>query len=135
MVLFCLAMLGVFSTLNSLCFAQLAPVMEPVSPQFHVDVSGAELPVYVTRICNLSAEDRKAIWSRATKRGHIADITFRDITPVTPEAPNSTAVLTGSDAAHAINGVQFDHVVIGGEPLHPSDLTKNSFVQNVTLAP
>ncbi len=52
----------------------------------------------------MSAWIGKAIWSKEAERGHIADITFRDITSVVPEVPGSYADLVGIDAAHAVDG-------------------------------
>jgi hypothetical protein len=77
----------------------------------------------------------KAIWSKEVDRGHIADIAFRYITAVAPEVPDSTAVLTGFDAAHAIDSVTFDHVQVGGKPLALGDVTQNAFVQGVSVTP
>ncbi|HEX4139772.1 MAG TPA: glycosyl hydrolase family 28 protein, partial [Candidatus Methylacidiphilales bacterium] len=77
----------------------------------------------------------QAIWSEEAERGHIADITFRNITSVAPELPDSTAVLTGFDAAHAIAGVRFDHVIVGGKALAPTDVKQNAFVSGVTVTP
>jgi hypothetical protein len=77
----------------------------------------------------------KAIWSKETERGHIADITFRSITSAAPEVPDSTAVLTGLDATHAIDHVQFNHVTVAGQPLKPTDVKQNAFVSGVSVTP
>ena len=76
-----------------------------------------------------------AIWSKEPERGHIADITFRNITSVAPELPDSTAVLTGLDATHAIDRVRFDDVIVGGKRLTLADVKQNAFVSGVTVTP
>jgi polygalacturonase len=77
----------------------------------------------------------QAIWSKQTERGHIDNITFRNITAPVPEVPNSVADLVGFDATHSIDHVQFDHVVVGGKPLTPADVKHNAFVTGVTVTP
>ena len=77
----------------------------------------------------------QAIWSKQPERGHIQDIIFRNITSVAPEVPNSTAVLTGFDAAHTIDHVQFQTITVAGQPLTSAQITQNAFVHDVTVTP
>ena len=77
----------------------------------------------------------KAVWSKEAERGHISDVTFRNITSVAPEVPGSTAVLVGFDATHVIDHVQFDHVTVAGKPLKASNVTPNAFVSGVSVMP
>jgi len=76
-----------------------------------------------------------AVWSKEAERGHIDDVTFKDITTVAPELPGPLAELIGIDADHAVNHVLFQNVVVGGRPLSESDLHQNAFVQDVTVTP
>src|ERR1700722_12148472 len=41
--------------------ATVAPVTEPLSPQFQVSAGGKDTPVYLARVCSLSAEERKSL--------------------------------------------------------------------------
>jgi len=75
----------------------------------------------------------RAIWSRDTDRGHIRDVTFQNIQAVTAQTPR--VELEGFDAAHAIDGVVFDHVNINGQPLALSGVLTNAFVRDVTVKP
>ncbi len=74
----------------------------------------------------------KAIWSRDLERGHIQDVTFRNIQATTVR---SGVELKGFDFTHDIVGVTFDHVVINGQPLTLDELTTNNFVRQVTVKP
>ena len=77
----------------------------------------------------------KAIWSNEAERGHIDDVTFRNISSPLPERASSPADFVGFDAEHAIHKVQFDHVLIGGRSLQSSDIKQNEFVQEVSIKP
>jgi len=75
----------------------------------------------------------KAIWSRDTERGHIRDVTFRDIRATTAQPPRIE--LAGYDAQHGIDEVMFDDVRINGAPLAMSGVATNAFVRGVTVRP
>jgi polygalacturonase len=75
----------------------------------------------------------KAVWSRDAERGHIRDVTFRDIRAVTAEQPRIE--LEGYDAGHGIDGVVFDRVKINGRALEMSGVATNEFVRKVTVRP
>jgi hypothetical protein len=76
-----------------------------------------------------------AIWSKESERGRIENVTFSHIDSVGPVLPGPLAEAIGFDATHAINGVQFDQVVIGGRKLAPADVHFNEFAHNVTVVP
>jgi len=71
----------------------------------------------------------KAIWSAEKERGHIENITFSHITSTVPGM--KSAALVGFDADHAIHGVTFDTVSLGGHPLGTNDVEQNGFVDGV----
>jgi polygalacturonase len=73
-----------------------------------------------------------AVWTRDTERGHIEDITFKNI-QATGDKPHIE--FKGFDPAHGINHVVCDHVVINGQPLELGDIQRNAAVQNVTVTP
>jgi hypothetical protein len=73
----------------------------------------------------------KAIWSRDAERGHIRDVTFRDIQAASPEPPRIE--LRGFDNDHGIDGVVFDQVRINGRRLTASDVSTNQFVRGVSV--
>jgi hypothetical protein len=74
-----------------------------------------------------------AIWSREAERGHIRDVTFKDIQAVTAQTPR--VELLGFDAEHGIDGVLFDHVTINGRPLSIDGVVTNAFVRQVKIEP
>lgn len=74
----------------------------------------------------------KFVWTRDPERGHIENITFRDI-HATGNQPHIE--FKGFDAAHAINGVTCERVLINGQPLKPSDIKTNDSVRNVRVSP
>jgi len=77
-----------------------------------------------------------ALWGRDPERGHVDGVIFRDIVSAAPARPNSLPVaMQGVDADHAVHGVQFDHVTIGGRPLTTGDVKQNAFVDGVSIAP
>ncbi len=76
-----------------------------------------------------------AIWSKETERGQIDDIMFKNIKSVKPEIDGSWVDLTGFDAGHAINHVQFQNVIVGNEALKTTDVHSNAFVHDVTVTP
>ena len=75
----------------------------------------------------------RAVWSRDAERGHIRDVTFRDIQALTPQAPRIE--LAGFDAGHKIEGVVFDHVSLAGQPLTLGGVSTNEFVRGITVRP
>ena len=75
----------------------------------------------------------KAIWSREAERGHIRDVTFRNIQAVTAQPPR--VELLGFDAAHGIANVTFEHVSINGRPLAANDIKANDFVRQIAVEP
>jgi hypothetical protein len=79
----------------------------------------------------------KAVWSRETERGHIADVTFQNITSVAPTRadPPADADLVGFDADHLVEDVQFRNVVVGGKPLAADRVRQNAFVRGVVITP
>ena len=74
----------------------------------------------------------KAIWSKGEERGHIEDITFRNIRAA---GPDPRVELKGFDSQHGIRGVSFENIVINGQPLKPDDVKQNEFVQDVGVKP
>jgi len=75
----------------------------------------------------------KAIWSRDAERGHIREVTFRNIQAVTAQPPKIE--LEGYDADHAIDGVLFDQVKINGRPLTIAGVFTNEFVRGINVSP
>lgn len=75
----------------------------------------------------------KAIWSRDTERGHIRDVTFRNIEATAAEPPRIE--LEGFDPGHAIDHVLFDNIQINGRPLRLSEVKTNAFVSDVSVKP
>lgn len=75
----------------------------------------------------------KAIWSRDTERGHIRDVTFKDISAVTEGRPR--VELAGFDAGHMIDGVKFENVKLNGQPLAAGEVVTNGFVSGVVVKP
>jgi polygalacturonase len=75
------------------------------------------------------------------ERGHIDDVTFRNIDSAVPgratvpNHPNSYADFKGFDADHAIHGVTLDHITIGGQPLQASQVLPQAFVDGVSVTP
>jgi hypothetical protein len=74
----------------------------------------------------------KAVWSKDTEYGHIEDITFRNIRAV---GPRPSIDLKGFDSGHEVRDVRFRKVVINGQPLEPSGVNQNEFVQGVSVSP
>jgi hypothetical protein len=70
-------------------------------------------------------------WSVDAARGHISDVTFRNIRGEAAEPLDIE--LQGFDAAHAIDGVHFQNVQFNGLPLTRPDVKTNDFVRNVTF--
>jgi hypothetical protein len=77
----------------------------------------------------------KAVWSNQAERGHIDDITFRNIESVAPSKHTPFAELRGFDAQHVIRDVKFENVVVGGKPMQASDVKQNKFASDVHVKP
>jgi hypothetical protein len=75
----------------------------------------------------------KQIWSRDGERGHVRDVTFKNIRSVGGSPPGIE--LTGFDAGHGIDGVTFDDVVVNGKPLTPGEVKANEFAKRVDVKP
>ena len=74
----------------------------------------------------------KAVWSTDSECGHIENVTFRNIHVV---GPKPSIELKGFDGGHEIRDVQFQNVIINGQPLEPDSVTQNEFVQGVSVSP
>lgn len=74
----------------------------------------------------------KAIWSKDTERGHIENITFRNIDAT---GADPLVALEGFDAAHEVANTLFDHVVINGQALKELDIKQNAFVTGTNVIP
>jgi len=77
----------------------------------------------------------KAGWSKESERGHIENVSFRNISSVAPERPGPLVELLGFDAEHAIDNVEFQQVLVGGKLLNSADVKQNEFVHNVRILP
>jgi len=75
----------------------------------------------------------RAVWSRDAERGHIREVTFRNIQANVNQRPR--VELAGFDGGHEIEGVVFDHVSIAGQPLTLGGVTTNAFVRGVAIKP
>ncbi len=92
----------------------------------------------------------KTRWTKSHERGHIKNITFKDITAISaPIDPTLTGFqdatdwkpyiikdhasieLVGYDSEHIIEGVTFDNVNIDGEVIDASYVMQNEFVRDV----
>jgi hypothetical protein len=74
----------------------------------------------------------QAVWTRDTARGHIDGVQFKGIKAT---ANPLRVELKGYDAAHAIENVEFEDVVVNGRPLAAADVKTNAFVRGVTVRP
>jgi len=74
----------------------------------------------------------KAVWTRDAERGHIRDVTFKNILAA---ADPLRVELKGFDAEHAVENVAFQDVVVNGKPLKPGDVKSNEFVRGVRVRP
>jgi len=73
-----------------------------------------------------------AIWTRDPQRGHIENVTFKNIRAT---GDNPRIEFKGFDAEHAITGVTCENVVINGQPLTLGQIRRNDFVRNVRVTP
>ncbi len=74
----------------------------------------------------------KFVWTRDSERGHIQDVTFRDICAA---ASPLRIELNGFDEAHAISDIVFQNVRVNGRQLTQADIQTNAFVRNVSVRP
>ena len=74
----------------------------------------------------------QAIWSKDTERGHIENITFRNIRAA---GPDPQVELKGFDGTHEIKGVRFENIVINGQSLTAEGVKQNEFVHEVSVKP
>jgi Glycosyl hydrolases family 28 len=73
-----------------------------------------------------------AVWSKDAERGHIENITFRNIQAV---GPKPSIDLKGFDNEHQVRDVRFKDVVINGKPLKLDQVNRNAFVRNISVRP
>jgi hypothetical protein len=72
------------------------------------------------------------VWTRDKERGHIQNVTFKDIRAT---AARLRVELEGFDEGHAVEGVRFQDVVVNSKPLQPADVKANTFVRDVSVRP
>lgn len=72
----------------------------------------------------------KAFWTRDDARGHIDDVTFKNITAA---AQPLAVELKGFDDTHAVENVVFQNVVVNGQPLSAAQVKTNSFARGITI--
>ncbi len=72
------------------------------------------------------------VWTRDPERGHIQNVTFKDIDAV---ADPLRIELTGFDETHQVSDVAFENVRVNGENLTRSQVKANAFVRNVSVRP
>jgi hypothetical protein len=74
----------------------------------------------------------KAVWTSDQDRGHISDISFKNITangnPLTFE-------LKGFDQSHLVEDITFENVIVNGNALKMDWIKSNDFVRNVLIKP
>lgn len=70
----------------------------------------------------------KASWTRDSERGHIDGVVFKNVRAV---ADPLHVDLHGFDAAHTVENILFEDVVVNGKPLSPVDVKTNAFIRNV----
>ena len=88
---------------------------------------------------NIRAEDAKRLiglwigtakWSKDAERGHIENITFKNITA---SGKNMSVDLKGWDSQHGIRNINFQKVLVNGQPLQQAEINRNEFVQDVRV--
>jgi hypothetical protein len=81
------------------------------------------------------------VFSHDLQKGHVEGVTFRNIVSVAPERPtvpnhpNPFVDINGWDAAHVVNGVAIEHVMVDGHPLRADQVLRGKFVGPVTVTP
>jgi hypothetical protein len=73
------------------------------------------------------------VWTRDAERGHIQDVTFKNIRAAS--ALPLRVELVGFDQAHGIEDVLFQDVVVNGKPLRRDEVKANAFTRNVRIEP
>jgi len=76
------------------------------------------------------------MWGHDQHRGHLKDVTFKNITAMGATFPKST--LAGFDADHTIESATFDHVTINGTLIKNAadgKISTNPFVRNLQFFP
>ncbi|MES2277876.1 MAG: glycosyl hydrolase family 28 protein [Bacteroidota bacterium] len=74
----------------------------------------------------------KAIWSRDKDFGQIQHINFKNIHAI--GAPLNVE-LTGADAQHGIQGVNFSNVLLNGKAISLQDVKTNGFAKDIRVGP
>jgi hypothetical protein len=78
----------------------------------------------------------KERWGQDSERGHLKNVTFKNITVTGNNFPVSE--FSGFDEDHLVDGVTLDHVVIQGQPLSDTQQGKisiNSYVRDFQMTP
>ena len=71
------------------------------------------------------------VWTHDAERGHIENVLFKNI-QATGDHPRIE--LKGFDAAHQVEGVKFEHVVVNGKPVGADEVQRNEFVRDVSVS-
>ena len=74
----------------------------------------------------------QASWTRDAERGHIAGVVFQNIRA---KSDPLRVELKGFDAAHAVEQVVFEDVVVNGLPLSRTNVRANAFVSDIAIRP
>ncbi len=72
-----------------------------------------------------------AVWSRDSERGHINDVTFKNIIA---SGDQPRIEFKGFDSAHGISGVKCEHAIINGQPLKADDIKRNDAVKDISIS-
>ena len=74
-----------------------------------------------------------AVWTSDPERGHIENVTFKDITLKTPPRTGTGVQFLGYDEGHAIKGVKLENVSVAGRRITLEDVEMNPYVSAVTV--
>jgi hypothetical protein len=74
----------------------------------------------------------KAFWSTDSERGHINDISFKNIT-LKKEPSRKNIEFLGYDKEHAIENVLLENITIGGKKVVAGDVVTNEFVSGLVI--
>ena len=74
----------------------------------------------------------KAVWTRDEARGHIDNVTFKNIRAT---GTDPRVELKGFSATNLVENVTLNDVVINGQPLKAADVKSNEFVRGVEVRP
>lgn len=80
----------------------------------------------------ISAWIGKAVWSRDELRGHIRDITFKNIQA---SGDGIKIDFKGFDADHTVDKVLLEKIQLNGRPLASTDVKANEFVRSMQVRP